>query len=101
MADTAKAPKEVVPPAPGDTTRAAVILANPDMLTAEAFLGLPNLEPAEEEEDREESPVFFNAMSHWTPELPMPKDNPPLERMDHLPTKKNRRSKKGGKSRRH
>ena len=101
LLDTAKPAEEIVPPAPRDTTGAASVLANPDILTAEEFLGLPKLEAAGEEEDREEVLASFDAMSHWTPELPTPKENLPLERTDHSPTKRNKRSRKGGKSGKH
>ena len=47
----------------------------------------------------EELPASFDATSHQTPELPTTKDGLPPEKTDHLLTKKNKRSKKGGRSR--
>ena len=96
LVDTAKPTEEIVSPVSGDTTKAASALANSNLLTAEEFLGLPKLEPMDEEEDKEESPASFDTMIHWTPELPTPKENFPLERTNHSPTKRNKRSKKGG-----
>ena len=103
LADTAKPTAEAGFPASRDTAAAASALANPDMLTAEEFLGVPKLEDAQagDDEDREESLASFNVTSHWTPKLPMPKEGLPPEKMDHLPTKKSKRSKKGGRSGRH
>ena len=103
LADTAKPTAEAGPLASEDTAAAASAPANPDMPTAEEFLGLPKLEDAkaEDDEDREESPALFDTMSHWTAKVPMPKEGLPPEKMDHSPTKKSKRSKKGGRSRRH
>ena len=103
MADTAKPTAEAGFLASGDTTTAALALANPDMLTAEEFLEIPHLEDAQarNDEDREESPASFDATSLWAPELPTPKESLPPEKMDCLPTKKSKRSKKGGRSGRH
>ena len=101
LADTAKPTAEAEFPASGDTATAASAPANPDMLTAEEFFGIPQLEDAQagDDEDREESPVLFDATSHQMPELPMPKEGLPPEKTDRLPTKKSKRSKKGGRSR--
>ena len=100
LANTVKLTAEEELPASGNTAAAASALANPDMLTAEEFYGIPQLEDAQarDEEDREESPESFDATSHQTPELPTPKEGLPLEKMDCSPTKKSKRSKKGGKS---
>ena len=80
---------------------AAMNLANLDMLTAEEFYDIPPLEDAQagNKKDREESPASFDATSHRTPELPTPKEGLPPEKMDQSLTKRNKRSKKGGRSR--
>ena len=70
------------------------------MLTTEEFYDLLLLEDtqAEGEEDREESPTSFDPTSHRTPKLPTPKEGLPPEKMNRVPTKKDKRSRKGGKS---
>ena len=100
LADTAKPTAEVELPATGSTAAAAIAPANLDMLTAEEFYDIPPLEDAQagDKKDREESPVSFDAMSYQTPELPTPKEGLPPEKMDQSLTKKNIRSKKGGRS---
>ena len=103
LADSAQTAAETVPQAARDTTTAASAPVNPDMLTAEEFLDMPELETAQAEgdEDQEESLASFDATSHQTPSLPTPKESLPLERTERSPTKKNRRSKKGGRTGRH
>ena len=100
LADTVRPTAEAELPATGSAVVAAMALANLDMLTAEEFYDIPPLEDAQagDEKDREELPASFDAMSHQTPELPTPKEGLPLEKMDRSPTKKNKRSKKGGRS---
>ena len=100
LADTAKPTAEVELPTTRSTAAAAMALANLDMLTAEEFYDIPPLEDTQagDEKDREESPASFDTMSHQTPELPTPKEGLPPEKMDRSPTKKNKRSKKGGRS---
>ena len=80
LADTTKPTAEAGFLASGHTATAASALANPDMLTSEEFLGVPELEDAQagDDEDREESPASFDTMSHWTPKLPTPKKKPAL-----------------------
>ena len=103
LADSTQTAAETVPPATGDTTTAALVPINPDMPTAEEFLDMPELETAQPkgDEDQYESPVSFDATSHQMPSLPTPKDSISQERMEQLPTKKNKRSKKGGRTGRH
>ena len=71
-----------------------------DMPTAEEFYDISPLEDSQagDEKNREESPASFDPMSHQTPELPTPKEGLPPEKMDQLLTKRNKRSKKGGRS---
>ena len=101
LADTAKPKAEAELPASRNTAAAVMALANPDMLTAEEFYRIAPLEDvqAKDEEDREESPASFDTTSHQTPKLPTTKEGLPPEKMDHSPTKKSKRSKKGGRSR--
>ena len=103
LADTARPTAEVEPPATGSAVVAAMAPANLDMLTAEEFYDISPLEDAQagDEKDGEESPVSFNATSHQMPELPTPKEGLPPEKTDRSPTKKNKRSKKGGRSGKH
>ena len=103
LADTAKPTAEVEFPASGDTAAAVSAPANPDMLTAKEFFRIPQLGDAQarDDEDREESPASFDATGHQMPELPMPKEGLPPEKTDRLPTKKSKRSKKGGRSGKH
>ena len=100
LADTAKPTAEAELPATKSTVAAAITLANLDMPTAEEFYDIPPLEDAQvgNKKDREESPVSFDATRHQTPELPTPKEGLPPEKMDRLLTKRNKRSKKGGRS---
>ena len=86
--------------ATGSTAAADMALANLDIPTAEEFYDIPPLEDAQarDEKDREELPASFDPMSHQTPELPIPKEGLPPEKMDQSPTKRNKRSKKGGRS---
>ena len=100
LADTVKPTAEAELPATGSTAAAVTAPANLDMLTAEEFYDIPPLEDTQvgDEKDREESPASFDAMSHQMPELPTPKEGLPPEKMDRSPTKKNKRSKKGGRS---
>ena len=85
------------------TVVAAMAPANLDMLTAEEFYDILPLEDTQagDEKDREELPASFDVTSHQMPELPTPKEGLPPEKMDQLPTKKNKRSKKGGRSGKH
>ena len=100
LAKTVRPTAEVELLATGSTAAAAMALASLDMPTVEEFYNIPPLEDAqaEDEKDREESPASFDATSHQTPELPTPKEGLPSEKMDQSPTKKNKRSKKGGRS---
>ena len=100
LANTAKPTADVELPATGNTAAADTALANLDMLTAEEFYDIPLLEDAQarDEKDREESPVSFDPMSHQMPNLPTPKEGLPPEKMDRLLTKRNKRSKVGGRS---
>ena len=88
-------------------TRSAVAAvmapANLDMPTAEEFYDIPPLEDAQagDEKDREESLAYFDAMSHQMPELPTPKEGLPPKKTDRSLTKKNKRSKKEGRSGKH
>ena len=103
LANSTQTAAETVPLATRDTTTAALAPVNPDMLTAEEFLDMPELETTQPEgdEDQDESPASFDATSHQMPSLPMPKDSLHPERMEQLPIKKNKRSKKGGRTGRH
>ena len=101
LANTVKPTAEVELLATRSTAAAVTALANLDMPTAEEFYDIPPLEDAQagDEKDREESPASFDTISHQMPELPTPKEGLLPEKMDQLPTKKNKRSKKGGRSR--
>ena len=101
LADTARPTAEAELPATRSAAAGVMAPANLDMLTAEEFYDIPPLEDtqARDQKDREESLVSFDAMSHQTPELPTPKEGLPPEKTDHSSTKKNKRSKKGGRSR--
>ena len=103
LADTARPTAETELLVSRNTAAAATAPANLDMLTTEEFYEIPPLEDAQtgEGKDREESPASFNATSHRTPELPTPKEGLPPEKTDHSLTKKNKRSKKGGRSGKH
>ena len=100
LANTAKPTADAELRATRNTVAADMTPANLDMLTAEEFYDIPPLEDAQarDEKDMEESPASFDPMSHQTPELPTPKEGLPPEKMDRLPTKRNKRSKKGGRS---
>ena len=100
LADTVKPTAKAELPASGNTAAAVLAPANPDMLTAEEFYRIPQLEDAKagDDENREESPASFDTIIHQTPKLPTPKEGLPPEKMDHLLTKKSKRSKKGGRS---
>ena len=100
LADTTKPTADVELPATRSTAAADMAPADLDMPTAEEFYDIPLLEDTQagDEEDREESPASFNPMSHQTPKLPTPKEGLPPEKMDRMPTKRNKRSRKGGKS---
>ena len=100
LADTAKPTADAELPATGSTAAADMAPPDLDMLTAEEFYDIPPLEDAQarDKKDREESPASFDPMSHQTPKLPTPKEGLPPEKTDHLPTKRNKRSKKGGRS---
>ena len=100
LADTAKPTADTELPATGNTAAADMAPANLDMPTAEEFYDIPPLEDtqARDEKDREESPASFDPMSHQTPKLPTPKEGLPPEETDQSPTKRNKRSKKGGRS---
>ena len=86
--------------ATGSTAAADMVPADLDMLTAEEFYNIPPLEDTQAggEEDREELPASFDPTSHQTPKLPTPKEGLPPEKMDWMPMKRNKRSRKGGKS---
>ena len=101
LADTAKPTADAELLATRNTVAADTALANLDMPTAEEFYDISPLEDAQarDEKDREELPASFDPMSHQTPKLPTPKEGLPPEKMDRSPTKKNKRSKKGGRSR--
>ena len=100
LADTAKPTAEAELPASRSAAAAVTALANLDMPTAEEFYDIPPLEDvqARDKKDREESPASFDATSHQMPELPIPKEGLPPEKTDQLLTKRNKRSKKGGRS---
>ena len=100
LADTTKPTADVELLATGSTAAADTALADLDMLTAEEFYDIPLLEDTQagDKEDREESPTSFNPMSHQMPKLPTPKEGLPPEKMDQTPMKRNKRSRKGGKS---
>ena len=87
--------------ATGSTAATDTAPADLDMPTTEEFYDIPLLEdaPAEDLQDREESPASFDPMSYQMPELPTPKEGLPPEKTDRLLTKRNKRSKKGGRSR--
>ena len=103
LADTAKPTADAELQATGNTVAADTAPANLDMLTAEEFYDIPLLEDAQarDEKDREDSPASFDPMSYQMPKLPTPKEGLPPEKMDRLLTKKNKRSKKGGRSGKH
>ena len=102
LANAARPTADPELPATGGTEVADTALAGLDMPTAEEFYKIPPLEDAlAKEKDSEESPESFEPLSHQTPELPMPKEGLPPEKMDRSSTKKSKRSKKGGQSRRH
>ena len=100
LADTVRPTAEAELPAIRSAAVAATAPANLDMLTAEEFYDIPSLEDAQagDEKDREESLASFDTTSHQMPELPTPKEGLPPEKIDRLLTKKNKRSKKGGRS---
>ena len=100
LADTAKPTADAELPATGNTAAADTAPADLDMPTAEEFYDILTLEDAQarDKKDREESPASFDPMSHQMPKLPTPKEGLPPEKTDRLPTKKNKRSKKGGRS---
>ena len=100
LADTMRPTAEAELRATVSTVAAATALANLDMPTAEEFYDIPPLEDTEagDEKDREESLASLDATSHQTPELPTPKEGLPPEKTDRSSTKKNKRSKKGGRS---
>ena len=103
LADTAKPTAEVELLATGSSAAAVMALANLDMLSAEQFYDIPPLEDAQagDEKDREESLASFDATCHQTPELPTPNEGLTPEKMDRWLTKKNKGSKKGGRSRKY
>ena len=103
LADTVRPTAEAELPATGSTAAAVMAPANLDMPTAEEFYNIPPLEDAQagDEKDREELPASFDATSHQTPELPTPKEGLPHEKTDRSLTRKNKRSKKGGRSGKH
>ena len=100
LADTVKPTADTELLATGSTAAADTALADLDIPTAEEFYDIPPLEDtqARDEKDREELPASFNPMSHQMPKLPMPKEGLPPEKTDRLLTKRNKRSKKGGRS---
>ena len=100
LANTAKPTADVELLATGNTVAVDMAPANLDMLIAEEFYDIPPLEDtqARDEKDREELPASFDPMSHQTPELPTPKEGLPPEKTDQSLTKRNKRSKKGGRS---
>ena len=100
LANTTKSTVDTGLLATGSTVAADTALAYLDMPTAEEFYYLPPLEDTQVkgEEDREESPASFDPTSHQTPKLPTPKEGLPPEKMDRALKKKNKRSRKGGKS---
>ena len=100
LADTVKPTADVEFLATRNTVEADTALANLDMPTAQGFYDIPLLEDAQakDKKDREESSASFDPMSHQTPELPTPKADLLPENMDQSLTKRNKRSKKGGRS---
>ena len=100
LADTAKPTAEAELLATRSTVAAVTTPANLDMLTTEEFYDILPLEnaQAENKKDREELPASFDATSHQMPELPTPKEGLPPEKTDRSLTKRNKRSKKGGRS---
>ena len=100
LADTVRPTAEAELPATRSAAVAVTAPANLDMLTAEEFYDIPPLEDAQagDKKDREESLASFDATSHQMPKLPTPKEGLPPEKMDRSPTKKNKRSKKRGRS---
>ena len=100
LANTTKPTADAELPATGSTAAADTALADLDMPTAEEFYDIPLLEDTQagDKEDREESPASFNPMSHQTPKLPTPKEGLPPEKTDQMPMKRNKRSRKAGKS---
>ena len=100
LADMMKPTAEAELLATGSAAATVTTPANLDMPTAEEFYDIPPLEDAQarDEKDREELPASFNATSHQTPELPTPKEGLPPEKTDQSSAKKNKRSKKGGRS---
>ena len=100
LTSAAKPTADMEFPATGNTVAADKALANLDMLTAEEFYDILLLEDAQarDEKDREELPASFDTMSHQMPKLPSPKEGLPPEKTDRSPTKRNKRSKKGGRS---
>ena len=101
LANTIKPTADIELPATGSTAAADTAPADLDMPTAEEFYNIPQLENTQAggEEDREESPASFDPTSHQTPKLPTPKEGLPPEKTDQTPTKRNKRSRKGEKSR--
>ena len=101
LANTAKTTADVGLPATRSTAAADMAPADLDMQTAEEFYDIPPLEDTQAggEEDREESPASFDPTNHQMPKLPTPKEGLPPEKTDRMPTKRNKRSRKGGKSR--
>ena len=88
-------------PATGSTAAADTAPADLDMPTAEEFYDIPPQEDAQarDKKNRGELPASFDPMSHQTPELPTPKEGLLPKKMDRSLTKRNKRSKKGGRSR--
>ena len=103
LADIVKPTANMELLATGSTAAADMAPADLDMPTAEEFYDIPPLEDAQarDEKNREESPASFDPMSHQMPELPTPKEGLPPEKIDRSLTKRNKRSKKGGRFGKH
>ena len=103
LADTSKPTADTGLPSTRSTGAANTVPADLDMLTAEEFYDIPSLEDSQagDKEDREESPASFDPTNNQTPKLPTPKEGLPPEKMDWMLTKRNKRSRKEGKSGKH